>query len=182
MTRFLDDARDYSDVVAYFITYHTYGTWLPGDERGSVDDEMNRPGTDVSPSDVYRNRGAAKRMKHRAVELNAARRAVVERTIREVASYRAWALHAINVRTNHVHVVVTANAAPEKVMNDFKSWSTRRMVEAELFEKGRKAWVRHGSTKYLWDETALEDACHYVIDGQGVDLRQTDLRQTEPRP
>ena len=69
-----------------------------------------------------------------------------------------------------MHVVVTANVKPEKVMNDFKSWSTRRMVQAGTFEKGRKAWVRHGSTRYLWDAKAVDDACQYVAEAQGIDF------------
>ena len=32
---------------AYFITYHTYGTWLHGTERGSVDRRRSIPGTPV---------------------------------------------------------------------------------------------------------------------------------------
>ena len=182
--QFLDDARDFSDVTAYLITYHTHGTWLHGDNRGSVDYTHNRPGTYMLPPNGRRNRLAAERMRQPIVELDGPRRAVVERTIREVVDYRDWTLHAINVRTNHVHVVVTANVAPEKVMGDFKSWSTRRMVEAGLFEKGRKAWVHHGSTKYLWNEQALEDACRYVIEGQGIDLRNPETNmpeETEPR-
>jgi REP element-mobilizing transposase RayT len=184
MSRFLDDAHDYSDVLAYFITYHTHGTWLHGDERGSVDDEHNRPGTAVLPADARRHQAAALRKKHPAVELDEACRAIVERTIRAVVDHRGWTLHAVNVRTNHVHLVVGANVSPEKVMNDLKSWSTRRMVEAGLFERGRKAWTRHGSTKYLWNEAALDDACRYVVEGQGIDLRKTEPRppQTEPRP
>jgi len=183
MMKFRDDRRDYTDVVAYFITYHTYGTWLHGDERGSVDDEHNAPGTAVLPGDPKRKKAASRQMTHWTVELDEARRAVVERTIREVAAQRGWTLHALNVRTNHVHVVVTANAPPEKVMNDFKAWSTRRMVEGGLFEQGHKVWGHHGSTKYLWDETSLEDACRYVVEGQGVDLGQAELRsKTEPQP
>ena len=79
-------------------------------------------------------------------------------------------LHAINVRTNHMHAVVTANTSPEAVMNSFKSWSTRRMVEAGLFARGDKVWVRHGSTRYLWKPAQLETACRYVADSQGEDL------------
>ncbi|HLA84066.1 MAG TPA: transposase [Thermoguttaceae bacterium] len=170
MVKFLDDAKDRSDVLAYLITYHTYGTWLHGDERGSVDEEHNRPGTTLLPADVKRNLTAAENMAQRPVALNETCRTIVERTICEVASHRGWTLHALNVRTNHVHLVISANATPEKVMNDLKSWSTRRMVEAGLFEKGAKAWVRHGSTKYLWDEKALDNACRYVLEGQGIDL------------
>ncbi len=36
-----------STPLAYFITFTCCGTWLHGDERGSVDREHNTPGTPV---------------------------------------------------------------------------------------------------------------------------------------
>jgi hypothetical protein len=34
--------------AGYFLTFHTYGTWLHGDERGSIDRKgYNIPGTPV---------------------------------------------------------------------------------------------------------------------------------------
>ncbi|MCA9109357.1 MAG: hypothetical protein KDA52_05390 [Planctomycetaceae bacterium] len=31
-----------SEPLAFFLTWTTYGTWLPGDERGWVDDRLRR--------------------------------------------------------------------------------------------------------------------------------------------
>ena len=45
-----------------------------------------------------------------------------------------WRLHALTVRTNHVHAVVSADEAPEKVMTNFKIWATRRLREHELLD------------------------------------------------
>jgi REP element-mobilizing transposase RayT len=97
-------------------------------------------------------------------------RTLVERTIIEVAEHRGWTLHAVNVRTNHVHVVVTALKEPDRVMNDFKAYATRRLAEAGLVAKNAKVWSRHGSTRYLWTEKAVFDKCQYVRDEQGPDL------------
>ena len=91
---------------------------------------------------------------------------IVELTIREVAQHRTWTIHALSVRSNHVHVVITAETNPETVMNSFKSWTTRRMIEADVLPKDTKTWSRHGSTRYLWTTEALESACRYVKDGQ----------------
>ena len=126
----LPDGRgsELGDVLAYFITYHTYGTWLHGDERGSVDRKHNRLDTERLPPNAARECSARHRLKSDPVVLKTRQRQVVEATIREEAAHRGWFIHALTVRTNHVHVVVTANATPEKVMNDFKSWATRMMV------------------------------------------------------
>jgi hypothetical protein len=55
-------------------------------------------------------------------------------------------------------------------MNDLKSWCTRRLVEAGLVPRGDRVWVRHGSTRYLWDAESVASACAYVRGGQGPDL------------
>jgi len=93
-------------------------------------------------------------------------------------------LHALNARTNHVHVVVSADRSPERVMNALKSWSTRRMVETGCLPSGIKPWTRHGSTRYLWKDSDLRDACRYVLEGQGVDLPEapSSMISSEPRP
>lgn len=138
----------HSDALGYLITFHTYGSWLHGTERGSVDRAHNIPGTDALPPDAERERAEFQRLKQQPVELDARQRASVEKTIEEVCAHRGWQLHAVNVRTNHVHVVVSARPAPEKVMNDFKSYCTRRLgrvpasgQEAKSVEPTRKHTV-----------------------------------------
>ena len=156
--------------LAYFITFTTYGTWLHGDERGSVDPAHNIPGTPFLDPDPRRSRLDRRYHRHHSVRLDGAMRNIVQQAVNEVAKHRDWTVHAINVRTNHVHIVVSANAIPERVMNAMKSWATRRMVEAGVLPTGTKAWTRHGSTRYLWKETNVREACRYVCDAQGVDL------------
>ena len=112
--------------------------------------------------DQERERREFKALKHSAVLLDERRRMIVELTIREVAEHRTWIVHALGVRSNHVHVVVTAEITPENVMNSFKSWATRRMVEAGALPKRTKTWSRHGSTRYLWTPAALEAACRHI--------------------
>ena len=111
-----------------------------------------------------------RRLRHASIVLDEPRRIVVHQTIVAVAEHRDWTLHAINVRTNHVHVVIGAPETPERVMNALKSWSTRRMVEAGVLPAKTRAWVRHGSTRYLWKPDQVQAACEYVCERQGVDL------------
>lgn len=155
---------------AYLITFRTYGTWLHGDDRGSIDREHNCPGEAL----LQPNRGLlgyrTQQLRHGAVTLDARCRAAVEQTIREVCRHRNWPLQALNVRSNHVHVVVAAATKPERIMNSFKSWATRRLREAQLIGPNTKLWSRHGSTRYLWNQNALEAACLYTEDGQGENL------------
>ena len=45
------------DLLAFFLTWTTYGSWLPGDERGWVDNRGN-----IMAADPERERDAAERM------------------------------------------------------------------------------------------------------------------------
>jgi REP element-mobilizing transposase RayT len=98
------------------------------------------------------------------VTLDPQQRLVVHRTMMTVCEARRWPSHAINVRTNHVHIVVSGPGAPEPMMNALKSWSTRRLREDRLVPRDHRIWSRHGSTRYLWNRHAVDAACAYVRD------------------
>jgi len=154
--------------IAYHITFTTYGTWLHGDERGSVDKGHNQYGSDfVSP-----NSGLHKKeqtgLKNPPVILGKNIREVVLKAILQVCRNRDWITHAVHVRSNHIHIVVSGREKPEKMMVDFKAYATRAIRknsnnEAEI----RKYWSRHGSTKYLWTKENLVSTIDYVKNRQG---------------
>ena len=152
--------------LAYFITFPTYGTWLHGDERGSVDRHHNKPGTPRLGSDHWRNELEHRARRGPAVTRSQEARAVVKRTIDDVARHNRLLLHAEAVQSNHVHIVISAHLPPERAMNSIKSWSTRRLVEAGLRSPNTRTWVRHGSTRYLWKPESLYRACVYVLECQ----------------
>ena len=102
--------------------------------------------------------------------LNGPQRGVVEQAIRDVCSFREYGLHAINVRTNHAHTVVSSMRKPETVMNAFKSNTTRELRTAHLVSVDQQVWSRGGSTRYLWKPSHVEGAISYVLYGQGEDL------------
>jgi REP element-mobilizing transposase RayT len=160
----------YCDARAYLITFTTYATWVHGDERGSVDREHNIPGTALLSPSAPRRRMVTGLMKSNEVKLNREQRTVIQKTIDRVCAHFDWELHTVNVRTNHVHIVVSAPESPERVMNVLKSWTTRALVAAKLINQGSKMWTRHGSTRYLWKDRDVRTACQYVCEGQGVDL------------
>jgi len=170
-----DGARPVADApgsvpLAYLITFRTYGTWLHGDTRGSVDREHNVFQTPLLLANPRRERGARQRSKHAPVMLNAAQRQVAREAIVAVCAHRQWSLHELNVRSNHVHVVVSAPRHPDHVMGSFKSWATRRMRQASVIDADVQPWAERGSRKYLWKPEQVEAACRYVLDGQGPDL------------
>ena len=153
-------------VLAYFITFTTYGTWLHGRENGFVDRQHNEVGTPVLSADARREGFVRQHMVEETYLLDSARRHVVLETIQEVHRYRGWHLWAVHVRSNHVHAIATAEAKPEKVMSDVKAWCSRRLRE-RLGESDRTRWTQHGSTRYLTTEDAFHEAVRYVVGGQG---------------
>jgi len=159
--------------LAYFLTWPTYGSWLPGDERGWVE---YRHGWKLP--DPIRKLEAAARMTEDACILDAEQRKLVERTITEHCRIRGWELYAVNCRTNHVHIVVSANRTPNLVRVQFKSWCTRRLkeLEVERLHRGRADdcnaatrenwWAERGGRRFISDQKSLEAAIRYVLDGQ----------------
>jgi len=162
------DFQDRTSPLACQITFRCYGTWLHGEERGSIDRRnYNRYGKPDMPANTRVLNSEKAALKNPAILLNRAQRSVVETAIREVCEYRAYLLHALNVRTNHVHSVVSASCKPEHVMDSFKAYATRRLREENLIGHDVKLWARHGSTPYLWTEEEVQRAIDYVVNGQG---------------
>ena len=157
--------------LAYLITFRTYGTWLHGDERYSMD----RHGKNIYGAQaIAPNEELVKIMesKRAAPEflLDGKQRAAVEKAIVDCCLWREWMLRALNIRTNHVHVTVSATRTPEGILNAFKANATRYLRKAQLVPDGQKVWSRGGSTRYLWKPEHVNRANDYVIDGQGEDL------------
>lgn len=171
-----------SPPLAYFITFTTYGIWLHGRDPGSVDREHNTPGTPFLAPDRQLETQRRKALRQAPYALDQPRREVVLRTVREVCSHRSWTLHAVHVRTTHVHVVVAAPAPPEKVMADLKAWASRRLREAFGEDADRDRWTQHGSTRYLNGATSLEAAVAYVVDEQGEPMSVFDSRNANHEP
>jgi len=169
--------RDFDDnefPLAYLISFRTYGTWLHGDNRGSMSRKQNKYGTPRIPPNPGLQRAEMKQLKHPPVKLDEWQRPVVEKAIREVCEHRGYWLRAINVRTNHVHTVVSAELKPEPILQAFQAYATRKLREKALLTRDIKPWARHGSTPYLWKERHVARAIEYVLYGQGDELPSFD--------
>jgi hypothetical protein len=78
--------------VAYFITFHTYSTWLHGDERGSIDRKgRNIPGTPMVPPDKALEQTERSRLKYPPIKINPEQKKLIDSTIREVIAHNKWA-------------------------------------------------------------------------------------------
>lgn len=154
----------HGDPIGYFLTWVTYGTWLPGDARGWVEYQRG-----WQLPDPIRELEAKALMTEDACILTKEQRRAVEAQIAETCAHRGWTLHAVNCRSNHVHVVVTASVKnPKKIRVDLKAWATRNL--RNTFDSDRENWwAERGSIRYLNGENDLETAVVYVLDGQDID-------------
>jgi REP element-mobilizing transposase RayT len=149
--------------LAYLITFRCYGTWLHGDARGSYRRNYRLPErvSQVSPLSGLELAERAQ-LKHVPLKLNQSQRMVIEQAIRDVCKHRKYLLRAINVRTNHVHTIVSTLSLPEPILGAFKSYSTRALRQNALLADEGRLWSRHGSTVYLWKERDVLKAMDYV--------------------
>ena len=153
--------------LAYLITWTTYGTWLPGDERGWV----AKGSAVIRDPDPGMHEAAHSAMTEEAVVFAKRQRDLVDGVIVKHCEIRRWILHARNVRTNHIHVVVSAALEGEVIRAQFKAWCSRRLSEqAGVRGKGDNGFCRwfteKGDIKWIDDEEHLHNAIRYVNEGQ----------------
>ena len=154
--------------AAYLITFTCYGTHLYGHRATSVTKDNNLFDTPPEPPNPNRERALRRRLKQLPYYLDSVRRNIVLRAIVERCQQRSWNLIAAHVRTEHVHTVVAAEAAPENVRIDLKAYASRLLNLSGLDKPGRKRWTTGGSERYLWRESDVSAAVDYVVSGQGT--------------
>lgn len=149
------------DPIAYFLTWTTYGTWLPGDERG-----WNRKcELGGLPANRLFQEMASADLLEVPFLMNHSERGVVEATIRKHCEVRSWELHASSVRSNHVHVVVKSPGyQPEAVSRQFKAWCTRRLKQTHSHRK--KFWTQGSSCRWINTDDELLRVIEYTLEAQ----------------
>lgn len=157
-----------NDPVAFFLTWTTYGTWLPGDQRGWIEFHHG-----WQLPDPIRELEARAKMAEGSCLLTPKQREIVERQVAETCQHRGWCLIAVNCRSNHLHAVISApNCAPRKIRQDIKAWCTRRL-KAESDSTRENWWAERGSIRYIFDDEALAVVVQYVTEAQ--DRKHLDI-------
>ena len=135
--------------LAVLITSRSYGTWLHGDERGSVNRFRNQYNSLRLPPEKKWLEKNTQRLKKEIVVLDVVQRSCVEGAARETCEIRGGHLHAVNVRTNHVHFrrQETGNGSQR-----IQSNATRKMRESGCWQNDTSPWADKGSKRLLWNE------------------------------
>lgn len=115
-------------------------------------------------------------MAREPVFLTVEQRRIVGRVIRLHRRTRNWTLHALNVLSTHVHVVVTASVATDVAISQFKGWCSRRLNES--VGKRPEWWSGGGDQRPIRDEAHLVSAIRYVMEGR----EEAPLNDDESEP
>ncbi|HET9712330.1 MAG TPA: hypothetical protein VFP64_10630 [Pyrinomonadaceae bacterium] len=166
--------NDTDTPLAYFISFRTYGTWLHGDERGSIDRFHNQYGSPYIPANKVWHYYNQQQLRTSPLILGPRERKSIKQAISETCRIRRWSLLAVNVRTNHVHTVVVADRDPDFVLTALKANATTQLRRDKLWPHGFSPWMRKGSKRRLWNEKSVANAVDYVLYGQGEDLPDFD--------
>jgi len=158
------------DAIGWLLTWSTYGTWLHGDKRGSYDRSARRPAPRFVAPNIRFEALRRSQLKYPPLLIEPAMRRVIRVAIEGECEFWHWTLHALNVRTNHVHAVVDSATSPTRMLQAIKAKATRNLREEGLTEAGRPVWTPGGSRTWLLNPQELADAIDYTRNQQGPDL------------
>ena len=164
--------NDLDGAISLFITWTAYGSWLPGDVRGW----MKWKKGEQQPQPVLEDWCKA-RMKGGPVLLDDQHRKTVDEVIHRHSQIRGWELHAVSVRSNHVHVAVTvvpktgnkdsrAVDGIKRVRDELKANATRVLRRCENPIANEKVWTKGGDMQFIDNDENLERVVIYISEAQ----------------
>jgi REP element-mobilizing transposase RayT len=141
-------------MIGYMVTWTTYGSWLPGDERGYVKNGKTMPGDGrILKASRVRQRSAT-------VNLNSRQKATVREAILEETGKIGQTIEALTVCTNHVHLVACpCRESIEAIVSRYKN-----VALFALRKQGQsgRLWTRGFDKRFCFDQKSLQDRIEYV--------------------
>ncbi|MEM6688673.1 MAG: hypothetical protein AAF664_04545 [Planctomycetota bacterium] len=147
---------------ALFITWATYGTFLPGDSRGW----RHRMHGQLPESHQLRDWHLSRLTHEPAIMTNEMQKAA-DVAAQYLCKRRNWVSHAFAARSNHVHFVVSAaHHEPALVRDQVKAEILKQLRKQYLFSRDRPLWAANGDIEFLDSESEVFAAATYVRDAQ----------------
>lgn len=170
----------FDDADAFFITWTTYGTWLPGDHRGHAsnivgdDNRYHRKstqfGTEHSAGDPKTLQRARSQQKWETVWLTTALAKTCADALLEASNKRSWRILRSAIMRNHLHVVLTGSTLNgPSTSRILKGVSQARLSDA--VGQSRHWWTRRGSERSISGAHAIQSAMKYVENQDGILIR-----------
>ncbi|MDX1961675.1 MAG: transposase [Pirellulales bacterium] len=157
----------------WFLTWTTYGTWLPGEERGFVTKQRtlagrnfihNRPGTSIDHSVEPLACYSHSLLKQPPVYLTRMHAEQLLPQFLETGNVRNWTLFAVAIMRNHIHLIVgvPGDPIPEKILGDFKSYGSRKLNQVQVDSPPPAWWTQSGSKRKITGENAIRAVVRYI--------------------
>ena len=163
-----------SHPLAYFITVRAHGTWLHGDKRLSHSRRNNQYGTPKIKRNSHLEQQMRNELKYPPMYFDAEKQELIKTAFENTCQYLQWRMYALQVRTNHAHIVLRVDQHVNDAMRILKTNATILLRKKSNIERDRKIWSRHGSTKYLWTDQSIYYACEYTVAEQGKKMAYID--------
>ena len=147
-------------ICAHFLTWTTYGSWLPGDQRGWID--RHNQGS-IQNSDPGWETLARKLMKETSVILNKQQRAIVHSSISRTCNLRSWKVHALAVCSNHIHVLISCpDKTGSQLLSTLKAHCTRVLKGHSGKTQRMHWWTRSGNVRSIFRKESLNMVIEYI--------------------
>ncbi len=159
------------EAFGWLVTWTTYGSRLPGDERGYVSNtyipgmgyvrKQNIPGTPFTANDQATRDRARRLQEWETVYLSDMDALVVAESLVEAAAKRGWRIPRAAVMANHVHAVVLGCPADGPAV--------RRVLKGNAYAaltdhcgQPLRWWTTGGSDRLKRGQAAIDAAIDYV--------------------
>lgn len=145
-----------SEIIGYMATWTTYGTWLPGDERGYVDNKGK-----LQEGDEKILQKSKDLQKSESVILNIAEKKIAKQTILDEALIIGHKIIALVVCSNHVHLLARPHKQSiDKMISRYKSLTTRM-----FWGYGRKGkiWTRGFDRRFCFTDMEIAARIVYIL-------------------
>jgi len=141
-------------LIAYMITWTTYGTWLQGDERKYVKNGKILPANDKLKAVNQ------KQQKFQTVKLNTKQKQIAKQAILEEAKRINQKVFALAVCSNHIHLLTEVSAESiEQTVHRYKYSATAALRKSGL---QNKIWTKGFDKRFCYSKKELEQKIKYV--------------------
>ncbi|MFQ5424477.1 MAG: transposase [Phycisphaerae bacterium] len=161
-----------ASLPCWLLTSTTYGTWLPGDQRGFVSRAAtsdgghrvrNVPGTTYDSDQGDLAESARERMKGKPVYWGAEHARVVHDAFLEAATTHGISLIAFSIMRDHAHIVCQhADLTGAELLQRFKGVASRRLGQRFDPAGAPRWWTRGGSKRFVRRGDDPRAAIEYV--------------------
>jgi len=141
-------------MLGYMITFTTYGTWLQGDKRGYVKDG------EILTEDTNLLKANKSKLRTSPVILSARWKKIVQKAILEKAQNLGQNILALDVTSNHVHMVIECDDIPvEDALRYYKN-AARIALRKDGFIY--RLWTRGYDKRFCFTKGKLQKRIDYV--------------------